>query len=302
VRTGARHLVTGLLLAGLGACSTTVQARPADDFTPFTELRAADFPGAAALLTGMAAPDDDRALRIGDAALFAIEMRRGDEIRRELLLLEVAGLGADEASSGPRVRTAEITHTPDDGEPERRRIRLHEVEMSLRRFDARAHPLGDSQVVLFEEALRAGWWPDADPKASRRDQDHAFAMTMSLQSVADSDPTLQDLLFVVVDKPSLFSIATHRGVKVHIRTTTDPNRPRLPPPFAGLPKGNTVAVTDKDLTINGSRALWADLIVTRPVGALGACGGLLGAVARNAADPGRTAVVRLLATRRSRAD
>jgi len=277
VNGGARHLATALLLAGLAACSATVAVRPADDFTPFTDLRAADFPGAAKILTGWAPPDDDRALRPGDAALFAVAMQRDGDVRRELLLLEVVGFGA----AGRRMRTATITTTRAGAEPRHRRIWLHDIEVALRRFDAEGHPVAASEVTLFEEALRSGWWPDADPEASQSDRNHSFAMTMSLQNVIDSDPTLQDLLFVVVDKPSLFSIATHLGVKVNIQTTTNPHRLREAPPFDGLAPGATVAVTDKDLTINGSR---------------------VGAVARNADDPGRTAVVRLLATRRGRAD
>lgn len=70
------------------------------------------------------------------------------------------------------------------------------------------------------------------------------------------------------------------------------------PPFPELPADTGIRVTNKDLTINGSRALWVDLLVTPPVGALRACGGLLGAVAHHAGEPGRWAAARLLATRR----
>lgn len=286
-----------LLLLLLGACSTAPVERPADDDSQLVQLQRQDYPGAAAILSGIAPDDDDVRLRIGDAALFALDLRRGDTITRELLLLEVVGLGMVD-DGRRRVRTATITWTPAGGSPETQEIVLREVDLALRRFDAAGRPIADSKVVLFEEALRTGWWPDTESDASRREQNLAFAMTMSLQNLIDSDPTLQDLLFVVADKPSLFSIAAHLGVRVNVQTTVDHGRRRELPPFDDLPPATTVRVTNQDLTINGSRALWVDLFVTRPTGALGACAGLVGAVARNADDPERRAAVRLLATRR----
>ncbi len=298
-----RRAAIALLPGALGCCSTTIETRPADDFTPFTALQPADFPGASTILSGMAPPDDDPALRIGDAALFAVEMQNHEQVRRELLLLEVVGIGnvrenfADAPRPGRRTATASVTSTVD-GQQQERHFPLNEVELTLRRFGPDGGRIARSRVVLYEQALRAGWWPDVDPEASQRDQDLATAMTMSLQNLMHSDPSLQELLFVVVDEPSLFSIATHLGVNVHVQTTVDLTRPRRTPPCDVLPAEVAVGATNKDIAINGQQALWADLFVTRPVGALGACGGLWGALARNATDAGRTAVLRLLATRR----
>jgi hypothetical protein len=291
---GAR-LALGPLFACLGACSATIQARPADDFAPFTALRAEHYPGAAAILSGMAPPDDDRRLRVGDAALFAVDLQNGEQRQRELLLLEVVDRGG--AQGERKVANAKITATVN-GETTTHWLVLHEVTLALRRFDPAGRETAPSRLTLYEEALCAGWWPDTLLHADRRQHNLAFLMTMSLQNLLDGDPTLQELLFLVVDRPSLFSIATHLGVNVNVATSLDMH-PRRPPPFAGLPPGTEVAVTNKDLRINGAQALWADLFVTPPKGALGVCGGLLGAVARNAEDPTRTAALRLLATRRA---
>lgn len=296
------YLFGWLPLVGATACSV-VHERTSADLTAVTELRAADFPGADTILRGFAPPDDDPALRVGDAALFGLALTNGGEVQRQLLLLEVTQLDsasakfADHAITLRPTTEAIVTTTGSDGTVKRETLTLHDVGVSLRRFDAAGRQLASAGLVLYEEALCTGFWPDADPAASRRDRLLASVLAVSLQNLANGEPTLQQLLFTVVDPPGLWSIATHLGVHVGLRTGFgDPDA--APPPLLPAATGAEVRRSPMDVAINGSDALWADLLVVRPRGATMVAGGLVAAIARNPRDPGRTATIALLATRR----
>lgn len=301
-RTTLRPLLPLLPLL-LTACATAPVPRPQPTTDPVLALAAADFPGAPSLLHGVDALDDDAAMRPGDAALFALEFTRGTTIERQLLLLEVHALPVATVQVGAQQHVAakghdiKLTTTSSDGTTSVRDYRLRDVDVRFRRFTADGQPLADATATLFVEALRAGWWPDTAPGAARRDNDLATVLTLSLQSLANSEPTLQELLFLVVDRPSLLSIAGHLGVKVVVRSTVDQAQSFLPPLAAA--SGQPVRVHSIDLDVNGAQALFADLLVVEPRAATMLCGGLVGAVARHPTAPDRRVVARLLATRRA---
>lgn len=314
-----------LLLVALAFAACTAApppARPPLELAPFLALRNEHFPGAAKVLTGFAAPDDDPQLRVGDAALLGLEVHRGNSSERLLLLLEVADLGwkpaagvriegAPAAAPGVLYRvsqtfTVTATKTRISGdqrttdEPEVRTHRIFPVQMRLQRLDAAGTPQRDSTVTLFEEPLATGWWPYATPDASQRDLDMALALTMSLQELAGRDAVLQELLFRIVDEPSLWSVATHLGVGVKLCWGNERNPPRVVAVDHDPALGDEVRSTMVDLHVNGDAAAWVTLLVARPRGASRACGGLVGAIAQHATEPDRLAVVRLLATRRGK--
>jgi hypothetical protein len=134
--------------------------------------------------------------------------------------------------------------------------------------------------------------------ASAHDSDMAFALTMSLQELAVRDAVLQELVFRVVDEPSLWSVATHLGVNVQLRWGDDRYPPRTVAIDHAPELGDEVRSAMFELRVNGDSAAWVTLLVGKPRGAMRACGGLIGAIAQHPADPERLAVVRLLATRR----
>jgi hypothetical protein len=300
-------------LAGLAAaCAGPAPVPPPFDLAPFTACDPAAFPGAAAVLAGFAAPDDDPAMRIGDAALLGIELHRDGTVERQLLLLEVVDLHwrvPDEVriggvvqpdGGGVRVRRRQgfrVTSTGVEGTgsgPQTRDHLIQPVDVRLTRTvaDDRAEATAEDAAAtstvatLYEEPLAVGWWPYAAPavdssQPQRVDAarlhalDHAFALTMSMQALAENDPVLQALLFRVVDPPSLWSVVTS---------------------FAGI--ADEVRPARLELRVNDATAAWATLLVARPRDATRVCGGLVGAIVQHPSDPGRRAVVRLLATRR----
>ena len=314
-----RDVVFACVLAG--ACASPPPTRPPLELAPFLTLRAEHFPGAANVLTGFAAPDDDPQLRVGDAALLGLEVHRGSHSERLLLLLEVVDLGwknatnvtidgvSQQAPASFRYRPAQsftVTTTrsggpPPDGtpaEPDVRTHTVHPVQLRLQRSDAAGTPQRTSTITLFEEPLATGWWPYTQQGATPRDRDMAFALTMSLQELAGRDPVLQELLFRVVDEPSLWSVATHLGVNVVMRWDDARHPPRTVAVEHDRALGDEVRSTMIDLVVNGDSAAWVTLLVARPHSGSRACGGLVGAIAQHASESDRLAVVRLLATRR----
>lgn len=75
----------GLLLC---ACGTAPVAPPAPQQLP-GDLQPAEFPGAAALLSGFDTPTDTGAWESGDRLLFGLRLRKRGEVHRWLLRLEV---------------------------------------------------------------------------------------------------------------------------------------------------------------------------------------------------------------------
>lgn len=312
-------LASALAAALTVACAAPPPTRPALDLAPFTTVDANAFPGAAAVLSGFGAPDDDPAMRVGDAALLGLELHRGGALERQLLLLEVVDLGwrvPDEVwiggvlqpdGGGVRVRNSQqftITESvgasgapAEPGAQPAEVARTHTVfpvDVRLQRFDVAGRELRASVAALFEEPLAYGWWPYTQPRDARA-QDHAFALTMSLQNLANDDPVLRELLFEVIDPPSLWSIATHFGVDIRLRIEPPPPD-AAPIPVAGV--ADEVRAVAIELHVNGSPALWVTLLVAQPHAATRVCGGLVGAIAQHPTDPSRFAAVRLLATRR----
>ena len=303
-----------LALAACGAAPAP--PRPPLDLAPFTALQPSHFPGAAAVLSGFAPDDDDRSMRAGDAALLALEVHRDGEIERLLVMLEVASIpwqpARDVVVNGipqpdnagmffrpSRIFTVTVTRTPSEPgtapEVAERQHRVHPLRMRLQHLDAAGRPLRSSEATLYEEPLATGFWPYARTDASPAATDLAFALTMSLQELAENDAVLQDLLFRVVEPPGLFSIAAHFGVTLTMRWS--PVAPDAPPiDVPGFP--HEVRPASLDLVVNGATAAWVTLFAAAPRGATRACGGLVGAIARHPTEPDRLAVVRLLATRR----
>ncbi len=284
----------------LAACAAPPAALPDVDFTSVLAMRPEDFPHPP-IPIGFAAPDDGP-MRVGDAALLGVDIHRDGAIDRQTLLLEVAAIprpGTNSRTGRVTQRfTITTTQTKSDGsEPttEQRQWSISQIGMRLSRHTADGTVIASSETLLFEEPLRTGWWPYTLTEPPKRGNDLAFALTLSLQELATGDPLLEDLLFQVVDKPSLLSIATHFGVKVVVSWTNEGALARsiAVPWFAG-----EVRNTRCNLRVQGDTAACIDMLVADPRGAHAAGAGLVGLVARHPQDKGRYAVVRLLATRR----
>lgn len=286
-----------VFLALAAACSSPPAVRPALDLASFTSFDTAAFPGGTKVLAGFAQPDEDPAIRVGDAALLGVELHRAGVVERQLLLLEAHAVPPEliDGVQRPRVvRAFEIVWTAADGTTKERTHPIRGIDVQLTRLRSDGELLQRSVALLWEEPLATGWWPYSYSNPPQREDDLAFALSMTVQELANSDPNLKDLLFRVVDAPSLWSIATNFGVNVNLAWSVPPDPERVDVPwFAGEVRRAQMA-----LRINGDTSSWVDMLVAQPKDATRVCGGLVGVIARHPTESGRMAVVRLLATRR----
>jgi hypothetical protein len=298
--TPIRRELVGHVCVVLAACaSPPASQRMPVDVAPFAALQAADFLGASAVLAAFAAPDDDPKMRVGDAALFGVELRREGSVDRLLVLLEIEDLIRETHGFTVTTTSAPANGGPDvAAEAARRTYRAHPVKVRLRRLDAAGKPSRASSATLYDEPMATGLWPFAQRDAPQRAVDMATALLLTLQRLAENDAVLKDLLFRVVDAPSVWSVATRLGIHVALEWVTDqfpPQAVAVELPSALGPEARSALLAVK---VNGDPALGVHVIMVKPAGASRVCGGIVGAVAQHPRHPERLAVVRLLATRR----
>jgi len=290
---------SSMLFAG---CAAAPAPRADVDVTPLHDVERAQFPGADALLAAFdARPADERKV---DAALFAVAMHRDGEVDRRLLWLESAPGGQKKVVDGALVdvtvrRGASITITPKGGEPETRDYMLTQRPATLRHCRHDGSLVRESTIKLYDEPMRAGFWGYVNPDATRRERDLCSLYTMTLQSLADEDEALQELLFLLVEKPSVLSVVANFGVRVYLSWSVTREAPIAWPEPARPEQGwgDELRALQMQIDVNGAPALQGDLVVCAPDGGLAMGGGLCGAVFRHPSDETRWAAVRLLAVR-----
>jgi hypothetical protein len=286
----------------LAACSSAPSARPELDHALVDACDPADFPGAAALLSGFDAPADVRDFRIGDSALFALEVHTHEAVERRLLRLRVSALTGHLRSAGgdtpfdlKLTKKATVTLTLADGRQDRHSIDLTPIAVELTQYDASGALQRTSTVELYEELLAVGLRPMPFVGTDPARAGEAFLLLHTLEQLGGSDPVLAEQLFAIVDRPSVLSVVLHFGVAISLRIEEQlPWRGALVMPACRDPIALPLAVQ-----VNGAPVLFADLLVARSQHPIAIGGGVLAAVARHATDPSRHAVLRLLAARRA---
>jgi hypothetical protein len=293
-------LLPASLMLG-GACSTALGPRPVIDLGRLQILDPAAFPGQDALVQGFDPCEPMAEWRLGDQVLFGLEVWRGTEVERRLLQLEVVGrsgrpridLRDGRFVEGHLTQRTTVNLRRADGSVAEHALAITPIEIEVSSFDAAGDGAVGSEVTLYEELLRTGLLPLAT-EGDEQQLLRSSLLLLLLQRLGNADPTLGSLLFTVVDPPSVFSVIWHFGVEITLQS--DAGRPGTAP--AGVPAPGPVHVLPLALLVNGSPALYADLVVADASSPFALAGGVLAAVARHASDPQRIAVLRLLAARR----
>ncbi|MBE2214374.1 MAG: hypothetical protein IAE82_10925 [Opitutaceae bacterium] len=186
------------------------------------------------------------------------------------------------------------------------------------RFDRAASFMLRTGMARREGALRADEWftvhprPPSPPDAAARERfvaaagltdadERAIAATVpalgEFARVIAGTPGLREVLFAVVEKPSIWSVLTRFGrLETDFRFRSGEVVPSAEAPlgFAGIGRCFVVPFT---FSINGEPALECSMLVTEPRPPLRMCGGIVAVVAD---VPGRSDVrliVRVLASR-----
>lgn len=278
-------------------------AGPAVSLSPApASLSPAEFPGAARLLDGFSPFTFASEWVPGDAVLYGLRLRKGDQRQRWLLHLR---LDEVEVAMPPLVWQLQV-----NGEPQRFQSTRSRVTATV--ADAEGHVLGSSSPLMPRDFLarglanacaqvraesRFGRWPaerqEEQEPGQERQLAEAVVSAMALLDTVRGDPQLSPILWQVVQRPSLWSVIGSLGVSVVV----EPHFQRAVetvPPIAEMPHGAAWRLPI-ELFVNGAPALVAELLVgtSRPPFAVG--GGILGAVARHPSDPDLEFEVLLLA-------
>jgi len=308
-RLPARPALLAALLAG---CTAPPPAVP-----PPRALLAADFPGAAALLTGFDERTDGP-WTSGDAVLFGLRLHKAQQEHRWLLHLSIAlgeelvgRLGDDEARTLDVLWGKKVSpYTAKSGEQSRDlEIESRMLPVRATVHDAEGKVLGASTVVLPADLLRAGMLPAVDaalaqPPGSPETLDpktmepfvRALLGLMSLFGVVQEGSVLRDYFWQVVEKPSVWSLATKLGVEATLSAAFEKSLPasELPPGLPALGRGCTIPLR---IEVNGAPALLADVLAVTAARPYSLCGGMVAATARHPSRPDLQFDIALLAAR-----
>jgi hypothetical protein len=121
---------------------------------------------------------------------------------------------------------------------------------------------------------------------------------LSYMNVIQHAEGLEDLLYKVVDKPSLWSVLKQGGVSADLAVKPEAIE-AIDGVSWGLPEGQPTYQFPLALTINRRLALEIVLIVTSPQSPLLACGGIVGLVATKPSAPGTCLSLKIVNARSS---
>jgi len=122
---------------------------------------------------------------------------------------------------------------------------------------------------------------------------------MSYFSVVGETPHLQELMFKVVDLPSVWSVVGHLGVKTDLQVDSKHFAPANPASW-GVPTAPPVYYLPMEFMLNYRPGLRISLAVTTPQPPLLACGGIIGILAEKPSQKDTYLTVRVLSARFAR--
>ncbi len=266
--------------------------------TPLPEaaaITAAEFPGAASLLTGFAPERQRSAWFPGETILYALRLERGSDVKRWLVRMTLL---ADKPDV-PRDGVSKLTMHMDAGNE----VTLMSPYLPFRVevFDAAGAPQADSTVKVPYDFLRYSFLDAAGrlqekplTDAGRNQVAGAHAALISFLGILQNDPVLANILWQVVDRPGVLSVIASLGVTIGLHAELE----QATPATAHVPEWTRSAVTfPLVLTINDTRALDAKITATDPWLPLRMGGGIVQVEATRPSDPSVRFTARVLAAR-----
>jgi hypothetical protein len=285
----------------------------------FAPVDAAEWPGAAKVLQGLAVADEDREWREGDSLLFGVRFRHGSEVRRWLVQLHtsralasrrfdytVTSADGDVETSSSRVAMVQFTVFEADGA-----LALHDgtaripiISVPRDAFDQGPAGLGllgmrwqGSRLVQPDGSLR-------DPTSVER-AEHSrrfFAAYTGVRHFLDTladEPTLSPYFWRVVEKPMGAVLLALGRIRLVVQCgNAVPNPGGLPAPLASWAPSPSF-VWPIDVHVNGVHVLRAQVLAVPSAPPLSLAAGIVAASAVHPGDPDRRVDVVLLASRRA---
>jgi hypothetical protein len=300
-----------LLLSCLFGCSSAPVTIAPPDASTVPTLTLAEFPGAT---TGFDDRRDDDAWDGSDQVVFALRLRKGAEVHRWLLTLDVIlGENLIAMVDGGKQRISlwqDKTWTyewTENGKATEQSVTSKMLPVGVTVHDEAGRKLSNSVVKLPSRLLGRGLLPaietsfeiaarqgQAPTEADGRPLIEAMLGMMSLLNVVQEDDALADYFWQVVEKPSVWSLITGLGARASMSMPFEQSLPatRLP---ANLPPTEPAYVVPVRIDVNGSPALLADVVAVDARRPYALCGGMVAAVARHPSNPDITFELQLIA-------
>ena len=258
-------------------------------------------------------PPTTRPLAPGDRVVMLVQLRERDRIKQWLIALTAAALNdAEEKLPPPPDLVMNLNGGGELRFSNRTRLALDIVVAGpatvtttageLTRTQSRALMSTDLLAVGLDASCRtmlrfktvgADYKPTSDELRSAMSFSPALvAFMQTMQSTAG----LREVLWAVVEKPSLWSIARHAGIDTMINLTTDISRASAED-WAYVAPAETFAMP-VEVKLNDQTALAAELFVTAPQPPLLTCAGIIGVRAHSPKHPERHVEIWIVGTSR----
>lgn len=296
----------------LGCSIAPLPVVPPDPATA-PALTLSEFPGAT---IGFDDRSDDPSWQGNDEVLFALRLRKGDEVHRWLLRLEVmlgerlvARIDNDNEHDIELWGTQTWTWTSTREGVTRHLTATskmlpilvtvgdeHGTELDRSVVRLPANLLGRGVLPAVELALHEEATTEPVDDDALRPMVEAMIAMMALLNVVQQDDALAEYFWQVVERPSVWSVVTSLGVRATLSMPFEQSLPatRLP---AELPAADSAYVVPLRIDVNGSPALLADVVATDARRPYALCGGMVAAIARHPSNPHITFELQLLSAR-----
>lgn len=268
-------VVVPLLLGLAPACSST---QPTFEWFPsLAETHSFPAPGGESLLSGFDPPLVAVQPEPGDRALYALQLDTPEKTSRWLVLFEVQPVQPEEVD---RVQLA-ITVFDADGTQLARTTDSIELRHLMHGLFPGAEALSDTREVIHQRLETVG--------------DSLMAMLAFINAIRDNEE-LGQILWQVVQKPSVWSILVHLGVSTDITLSASEPWPHpLGPDQPDVPAYRV----PMSIELNGTPALRCSIVVVRPWSPLAISAGIASVVAERPDDSGVRFRMRVVAARRA---
>lgn len=261
-----------------------------------TAITAAEFPGAAQLLHGCTPQRQRNAWLVDETVLYALRLERGVVATRWLVRLTLLDGKADTNRDG----VSSLTFHPGGKEP--LTLMSPYLPVRIEVFDADGTPCGTSAANVPYDFLRYSFL-DAHECQREGKMDAAgltticgaHAALVSFLGILQNDALLSDILWQVIDKPSLLNVVASLGVTLELRADIEHATPRQTTDLPGWTRPSIEFPLV--VSMNGTRSLEATIVATDPWVPLRLGAGIVSVVATRPSDPSVRFTARLLAAR-----
>lgn len=248
------------------------------------------------LLHGFDAPGDN-AIRDGDQILFGLRLRDDGKDKTWFMSLKVL---ADIAVRKGWALTRTHTWESDD---RKFHFPTWSIPIALAIHDERGIKLNSTQILIpggflengFLEACRASRVLAEEEENSIETMLQGLVTMRTLLKLIQDEPTLEDILWEVIDAPSILGIMMNFGVEAGVFCQFHRSEPRR---IAIAGEAQAAERFPFTMTINGDSVFEAELTAVAPKSPMALSGGVWQILGHRPSNPKQTLEIRLLAAKR----